>query len=145
MTKKHIVVGISGGIAAYKTLTLIRLFIKNGYEVKVVATAHALQFVTPLTIETLSNNKLYVDMFEVNQERTTTHIALSQWADVCVLAPATAKPTGLNSTSSSARPNLKSLLASVTVDVGRNADDTIILLLASTLIPSKLLNIVSAE
>ncbi len=94
MTKKHIVVGISGGIAAYKTLTLIRLFIKNGYEVKVVATAHALQFVTPLTIETLSNNKLYVDMFEVNQERTTTHIALSQWADVCVLAPATANLIG---------------------------------------------------
>ena len=94
MTKKHIVVGISGGIAAYKTLTLIRLFVKNGYEVKVVATAHALQFVTPLTIETLSNNKLYVDMFEVNQERTTTHIALSQWADVCVLAPATANLIG---------------------------------------------------
>ncbi len=91
---KHILVGISGGIAAYKTLTLIRLLVKNGYEVKVIATEHALQFVTPLTIETLSNNKLYVNMFEVNQERTTTHIALSQWADICLLAPATANIIG---------------------------------------------------
>lgn len=87
---KHVLVGISGGIASYKTLTLIRLFVKNGYEVKVIATPNALEFVTPLTLETLSSNKLYVDMFEINVQRTTEHISLSQWADVVVIAPATA-------------------------------------------------------
>ena len=64
---KHIVIGISGGIAAYKTMSLIRLFKKNGYDVRVTATQNALQFVTPLTIETLSQNKLYTDMFDQNR------------------------------------------------------------------------------
>ena len=92
--KKHVLIGISGGIAAYKSLTLIRSFVKNDYEVKVVATDHALEFVTPLTIETLSGNKLYNNMFQTGQERTTEHIALAQWADVFVVAPATANIIG---------------------------------------------------
>ena len=62
MAKGNILVGITGGIAAYKTLSLIRLLVKAGYEVKVVATQHALEFVTPLTIETLSNHPLYSDL-----------------------------------------------------------------------------------
>ncbi|MDR1180492.1 MAG: bifunctional phosphopantothenoylcysteine decarboxylase/phosphopantothenate--cysteine ligase CoaBC [Bacteroidales bacterium] len=94
MFNKKILIGICGGIAAYKTLTLIRLFRKAGCEVKVVITHNALSFVTPLTIETLSNNKLYVDMFEHSMERTTEHISLAQWADMAVVAPATANIIG---------------------------------------------------
>ncbi|MCL2131139.1 MAG: bifunctional phosphopantothenoylcysteine decarboxylase/phosphopantothenate--cysteine ligase CoaBC [Lentimicrobiaceae bacterium] len=93
MSSKKILIGISGGIAAYKTLPLIRLFVKNGYEVRVVATQNALEFVTPLTIETLSNNALYADMF-VSKERDIQHISLAQWADAVVVAPATANIIG---------------------------------------------------
>ncbi len=94
MLNKKILIGISGGIAAYKSLTLIRLFKRSGCEVKVVSTHNALSFVTPLTIETLSNNKLYVDMFENSVERHTKHISLAQWADVMIVAPATANIIG---------------------------------------------------
>ncbi len=87
---KHIVIGISGGIAAYKTMHLIRLFKKNGHEVRVTATRNALQFVTPLTIETLSQNRLYVDMFDRNRTMEVEHISMAEWADVLVVAPATA-------------------------------------------------------
>ena len=91
---KHIVIGISGGIAAYKTLTLIRLFKKAGCEVKVVATRNALEFVTPLTIETLSQNKLCADLFETGFEHSVQPIAMSEWADCIVIAPATANLIG---------------------------------------------------
>jgi phosphopantothenoylcysteine decarboxylase/phosphopantothenate--cysteine ligase len=94
MSAKRILIGICGGIAAYKTLSLIRLFRKADCEVKVVVTQNALSFVTPLTIETLSNNKFYVDMFEHSIARTTEHIALAQWADVAVVAPVTANVIG---------------------------------------------------
>ena len=87
---KHIVIGITGGIAAYKTMYLIRLFKKNGYEVRVTATANALQFVTPLTIETLSQNKLYTDMFDCHRTLEVEHISMAEWADALVVAPATA-------------------------------------------------------
>lgn len=87
---KHIVIGISGGIAAYKTLSLIRLFKKNGYEVRVTATRNALQFVTPLTIETLSQNRLYTDMFDTQRTLEVEHISMAEWADALVVAPATA-------------------------------------------------------
>ncbi|MEG2071465.1 MAG: bifunctional phosphopantothenoylcysteine decarboxylase/phosphopantothenate--cysteine ligase CoaBC, partial [Bacteroidales bacterium] len=87
---KNIVLGITGGIAAYKSLSLIRLFKAHHCDVKVVATRHALQFVTPLTIETLSQNKLYVDTFEQMVSRDVRHISLSEWADCMVVAPATA-------------------------------------------------------
>lgn len=94
MSAKHIVIGITGGIAAYKSLTLIRLFKSNGYEVKVAATQHALEFVTPLTIETLSQNKLYADMFAASVTRDVEHISLADWADCMVVAPATANIIG---------------------------------------------------
>lgn len=87
---KRILIGISGGIAAYKAMSLIRLFKKSGHEVKVVATKNALHFVTPLTIETLSQNRLYSDMFDLNRTIEVEHIALAEWADVMVVAPATA-------------------------------------------------------
>ena len=92
--QKHIVIGITGGIAAYKSLSLIRLFKSAGFEVKVTATKHALAFVTPLTIETLSQNKLYTDLFEQDREIDVQHIALAEWADCVVVAPATANIIG---------------------------------------------------
>ena len=94
MQGKKVLIGISGGIAAYKSLTLIRLFKKSGWDVKVVCTQNALSFVTPLTIETLSSNRLYVDMFENPTERHIEHISLADWADVMVVAPATANIIG---------------------------------------------------
>lgn len=94
MEKGHVLIGITGGIAAYKTLSLIRLFVKAGYEVRVVATEHALEFVTPLTIETLCNHRLYADLFTPAEERHTQHISLYQWADVAIVAPATANCLG---------------------------------------------------
>ena len=91
---KKILIGISGGIAAYKTLSLIRLFVKNGHQVKVIATQNALEFVTPLTIETLSNNALYADMFQTSAQREVQHISHAQWADAVIVAPATANIIG---------------------------------------------------
>lgn len=92
--RKHVVIGITGGIAAYKSLFLIRLFRKQGYEVQVVATANALQFVTPLSIETLSQNRLYADTFERTSDWDVRHVSVAQWADCIVVAPATANIIG---------------------------------------------------
>lgn len=86
----HIVLGISGGIAAYKSLSLIRLFVQNGAQVKVVVTQNALQFVTELSLQTLSNNPVYVDPFQKVSQYDVEHIALAEWADLFVVAPATA-------------------------------------------------------
>lgn len=91
---KKIIVGITGGIAAYKIPQLIRLFAKNGDEVKVVATKNALQFVTELTLETVSGNAVYCDVFAPHNEYSTEHIALADWADMIVVAPATANIIG---------------------------------------------------
>ena len=90
----HIVIGITGGIAAYKSLSLIRLFKKAGAEVKVVATRHALEFVTPLTLQTLSQNAVYSDMFAPAEKVEVEHISLAEWADAIVVAPATANIIG---------------------------------------------------
>ena len=91
---KHIVVGISGGIAAYKTPLLIRLLRKAGAEVKVTTTANALQFVTDLTLQTLSGNKVYSDVFAPTNDHSTEHISLPDWADLMIVAPATANIIG---------------------------------------------------
>lgn len=90
----NVIVGITGGIAAYKTPQLVRLLRKAGHEVKCVATQNALQFVTPLTLETVSENKLYADLFDSNNDRSTQHIALKDWADMIVVAPASANCIG---------------------------------------------------
>lgn len=87
---KHILVGISGGIAAYKIPELIRLLVKAGAEVRVTTTKNALQFVTTLTLETLSNASVYSDVFAAINEHKTEHISLPRWADMMVIAPATA-------------------------------------------------------
>ncbi|MDO5759870.1 MAG: bifunctional phosphopantothenoylcysteine decarboxylase/phosphopantothenate--cysteine ligase CoaBC [Bacteroidota bacterium] len=94
MASKNVLLGISGGIAAYKTYTLIRLFVKNGYNVKVITTKNALNFVNELTLRTLSNNRVCSDMFSFVGDVSTEHIALSEWADVFVVAPATANIIG---------------------------------------------------
>ena len=91
---KKIIIGITGGIAAYKIPQLIRLFAKNGDEVTVVATKNALQFVTELTLETVSGNAVYSDVFAPRNEYNTEHIALADWADMIVVAPATANIIG---------------------------------------------------
>lgn len=94
LNSKKILLGISGGIAAYKSAYLIRLFIKAGAEVKVVATQNALRFVTKVTLETLSKNKVYDNIFAENNDYSTEHIALTDWADFFVVAPATANIIG---------------------------------------------------
>ena len=85
---KHIVLGVSGGIAAYKACDLVSRLKKRGAQVRVVLTEHACAFVPPLTFETLSGNPAYTDAFDRKFE--IEHIALAKWADVLVLAPATA-------------------------------------------------------
>lgn len=91
---KHILIGISGGIAAYKIPELIRTFIKQGAQVRVTTTQNALQFVTELTLQTLTNARVYSDVFAAINEHSTEHISLPDWADVMLIAPATANVIG---------------------------------------------------
>jgi phosphopantothenoylcysteine decarboxylase / phosphopantothenate---cysteine ligase len=94
MSKKNIVIGISGGIAVYKVCDLIRRLKDRGDAVHVIMTRHAQEFVTPLTFQTLSQNLVHTDNFELSQEKDIDHIALADTADVVVLAPATANIIG---------------------------------------------------
>ena len=86
---KTVLVGITGGIAAYKVCNLIRLFKKNGANVKVVLTENALNFVTKLTLQTLSQNEVAIEQFDV-AEYKPEHISLADEADIFVIAPASA-------------------------------------------------------
>ena len=90
LSNKHIVVGISGGIAAYKIPELIRSLVKAGAEVRVATTANALQFVTELTLQTVSGSRVYSDVFAAINEHATEHISLPEWCDAMIIAPATA-------------------------------------------------------
>ena len=87
---KKILLIISGGIAAYKTLDLIRSLASQNFEVKTILTKTAEKFVTPLSISSLSKNKVYQNKFDLNEEIEMDHIALSRWADLILVAPATA-------------------------------------------------------
>ncbi len=87
----RIIVGITGGIAAYKTPELVRLLIKAGHEVRCAATEHALQFVTRVTLETVSGAPLYNDLFASGR---TEHISLKEWGEILIVAPATANIIG---------------------------------------------------
>lgn len=91
---KRVILGISGGIAAYKSAVLIRLLVKAGAEVKVIATKHALEFITKVSLETLSQNKLYSNLFADENDYSTEHISVSDWGDIFVVAPATANIIG---------------------------------------------------
>lgn len=86
----HIVIGITGGIAAYKTCVLTRLFVKAGVRVQVVMTAAACEFVTPITLQALSGNRVITDLWDASFPDNMAHIALSREADLILVAPATA-------------------------------------------------------
>ncbi|MDE5942182.1 MAG: bifunctional phosphopantothenoylcysteine decarboxylase/phosphopantothenate--cysteine ligase CoaBC [Muribaculaceae bacterium] len=90
MKGKHIVVGITGGIAAYKTASLVRLFIKAGAEVQVIMTPNAKEFITPVTLSTLSGKPVISEFFTANTGQWNSHVDLGLWADAFVIAPATA-------------------------------------------------------
>ncbi len=87
---KHILLGVSGGIAAYKAAELVRLFKKQGAEVRVVMTQSALEFVSPLTFQALSGNPVHTELLDTDAENAMGHISLARWADVLIIAPATA-------------------------------------------------------
>ena len=87
---KKILLIICGGISAYKSLETIRLFKKNGAEIKTILTSSAKEFITPLSVASLSQGKVYSELFNVENETEMDHIALSRWADIILIAPATA-------------------------------------------------------
>lgn len=89
----NILLGITGCIAAYKACELIRLFTRSGHNVKVALSRNGAEFITPLTLETLSENRIYCDLFD-RESFSTEHISLSKWADVMLVAPATANIIG---------------------------------------------------
>ena len=90
LKSKRIVLGVSGGIAAYKCAYLVRLLVKQGAEVKVIMTPLAKEFVTPLTLATLSKNPILVDFFDPTNGDWNSHVKIGLWADAYVIAPATA-------------------------------------------------------
>ena len=90
LTGKKILLIICGGISAYKSLELIRLFKKQGSEIKTILTKSAKEFVTPLSVASLTQEKVYDDLFNAENEAEMDHISLSRWADLILVAPATA-------------------------------------------------------
>lgn len=94
LKNKKILVGMTGGIACYKVPYLIRSLVKDGAEVQVVMTKSATQFITPLTMETLSNKAVAIDMFDDPGLISTRHIDFAEWSDIVVIAPATANLIG---------------------------------------------------
>ena len=87
---KHILVGVTGSIAAYKAAMLVRNLVKEGAEVRVVMTPLAKEFITPLTMATVAKNPILVDFFDPEDGRWNSHVSLGEWADAYVIAPATA-------------------------------------------------------
>jgi len=87
---KNILLGITGGIAAYKSAELVRLLIKAGAEVRVVMTASAQEFVRPLTYQALSGHRVYTDIFDADADSAMDHIELARWCDLMLVAPASA-------------------------------------------------------
>ena len=90
METKHIVIGVCGGVAAYKACDLVSKLSKKNYEIKVVLTQNAQEFVRPIVFESLSKNKCEISLFDETNEDPIAHITLAKWADIMVLVPATA-------------------------------------------------------
>ena len=90
LDKKHIIVGVTGSIAAYKAASLVRALVKAGAGVRVVMTPLAKEFITPLTMATLSKNPILVEFFNPENGEWNSHVKLGEWADALVIAPATA-------------------------------------------------------
>ncbi|MGL6066690.1 MAG: bifunctional phosphopantothenoylcysteine decarboxylase/phosphopantothenate--cysteine ligase CoaBC [Cetobacterium sp.] len=86
---KNILIGVTGGIAAYKSANIVSILKKKGYNVKVIMTESATKIITPQTLETLSRNRVFTDMWERNHQVEVEHISLAEWADVFLIAPAT--------------------------------------------------------
>jgi phosphopantothenoylcysteine decarboxylase/phosphopantothenate--cysteine ligase len=91
---KNILIGVTGGIAAYKTATIIRLLVKDGADVKVIMTDHAKEFITPLTLATLSKNPVLTEFFNPENGDWNSHVDLGLWANLMLVAPATANTIG---------------------------------------------------
>jgi phosphopantothenoylcysteine decarboxylase/phosphopantothenate--cysteine ligase len=91
---KEIILGVTGGIAAYKAAELVRELIKKGAKVRVVMTRNAQEFITPLTFQTLSCNPVQTDLFSLTEDSRIGHVALADMADIVVIAPATANIIG---------------------------------------------------
>ena len=89
-TKKNLVLGVSGGIAAYKCAELVRRLTERGFEVRVVMTPSATEFITPMTLQAVSGNPVHLDLFDAEMEAAMGHIDLAKWADYLLVAPATA-------------------------------------------------------
>ena len=101
LLQRKILLIICGGISAYKSLELIRLFKKQGAEIKTILTKSAKEFITPLSVASLSQEKVYDDLFNAKNEAEMDHISLSRWADIILVAPATANTISKLSTGSS--------------------------------------------
>lgn len=91
---KNILIGVTGGIAAYKTATVIRLLVKSGASVKVIMTENAKEFISPLTLSTLSGNPVLSNFFNPSDGGWNSHIDLGLWANLLLIAPATANTLG---------------------------------------------------
>ena len=110
LNNKKILLIICGGIAAYKSLEIIRLLKKSGVIIKTILTKSGAEFVTPLSITSLSQSKVYQDLFSIENESEMDHISLSRWADLILIAPATA-----NTISKLANGNSDDLASTVTL------------------------------
>jgi len=115
LTNKKILLIICGGISAYKSLDLIRILKKRGSEIKTILTKSAKEFVTPLSVASLTQNKVYDDLFDPSNEAEMDHIRLSRWCDVIVIAPATA-----NTISKLSQGNAEDLASTVTLASDKN-------------------------
>src|SRR3954469_4984452 len=91
---KTIVLGVTGGIAAYKSAEIVRLLVKEGAHVRVIMTRNAQEFITPLTLQTLSGNPVSTETFNLTQESEIGHIRLADTADAILIAPASANVIG---------------------------------------------------
>jgi len=91
---KNIIIGVTGSIAAYKSADIVHRFFKEGYQVEVIMTKAATEFITPLTFRSLTQNDVYTEMFQNDFPNEVKHISLAQKADVVLIAPATANIIG---------------------------------------------------
>lgn len=91
---KKILLGVSGGIAAYKTPELVRGLVKLGAEVKVIMTQNAVNLVTPFVLQNLSHNSVYIDVFQKSEDYRSEHVSHADWGDILLVAPATANIIG---------------------------------------------------
>ena len=94
LRNRHILLGVTGGIAAYKALELVRLLKKEGAQVRVVMTKAACEFIAPLSFQALSGHSVHIELLDVDAENAMGHIELARWADIFIIAPASANTPG---------------------------------------------------